>query len=102
MRRAPSRVARVCRTPDARRSRAPTRVTKPSTPKITTNGLSRPSRKKRPRPPRPSHGKRIFGSFEDLTTSLHELIHLNQRHQDRERDETHHPAEDHDDERLED
>src|SRR5580704_2669106 len=57
-----------------------------------------------PRPRRLSHGKKTFGSWRWMgigDSLLHELVHLDERHQDRECDESDAPAHDDDHERLE-
>src|SRR5690349_19136550 len=94
LRRTPTSVARVCRTPDARRSRAPIATSTVRIAATRRNGLILPNRTKRRRPrPRPSHGNTMRFWGPRRTSSLHELIHLNHGHEDGDGDEAHRSAE---------
>src|SRR6186713_626421 len=95
-------VTRVCRTPEARRSRAPIAKSTPTTAKARRNGLILPSLRNRSSPlPRPSQGNTMRFWGPRRTSSLHELIHLDHRHQDGDGDESHRPAENDDRDGLE-
>src|ERR1019366_5084281 len=98
--------ARVARTSDAPRSRW-LRKANPTRPPATSSAWRPGARMKSERTPRrPSHGKKTLGSSRLPATAspsslLDELVHLNEGHQDRERDEPDGPAHEDDHERLE-
>src|SRR5205807_622925 len=92
-------VARVARTAAACSSRRRTKTitTTPTTATATNLTRVRPIAPSNPR--RRSHGKKTL--FVVFMASLHEVVHLNQRHQNRERNKTDRATQEDDDERLE-
>src|SRR4029078_7928645 len=90
------RVARTAAACSSRR-RMRTITTMPTTAASTKRTRVLPIAPSNPR--RRSHGKKTF--CEAFIGSLHEIVHLDERHQNREGDESDRAAKEYDDERLE-